>query len=81
MKTQIDVRQFYNFDLEIAGWYAFGHHNPDEFLLSVTGQTLDSIWQLQDVKQGWASVKSSGFEFVTQPISGFEAVTVVDRAL
>ncbi|WNZ27016.1 hypothetical protein HJG54_29295 [Leptolyngbya sp. NK1-12] len=77
----IQLKHFIDLDLDIAGWYAWGHHSAEDFLAVVVEQDFSHPFYLQDVKQGWANVAGSHFEFVTQPLPGFQAITVLEHVI
>ncbi|QYO63943.1 hypothetical protein [Leptolyngbya sp. 7M] len=75
VSRSIQLKHFIDLDLDIAGWYAWGHHSAEDFLAAVVEQDSSHPFYLQDAKQGWAKFDDSRFEFVTQPLPGFQAVT------
>lgn len=74
----IQLKRFVNLELDISGWYAMGHHDPEDFLAAVVEQDAVYPFYVRRVKQGWAKFDGNQFEFLTYPASGFQSITVLE---
>lgn len=76
---KIELHLFHDVDLDVSGWYTWGHHHPAAVLRAFAKSHPASPRQLLDVQIGWASSNGQRFEFSTRPLSGFQPVTVIER--
>jgi hypothetical protein len=45
--AKILVKEFIDIDLDIIGWYAFGHHHPQNFMAAVAQYvSLDELFRI-----------------------------------
>ncbi|NJL22541.1 MAG: hypothetical protein HC895_19740 [Leptolyngbyaceae cyanobacterium SM1_3_5] len=83
--VSIALQSFFDFELDLYGWYALGHHDPANFLNAVAARDPKAGFLPQNVQQGWAAFRESGFDFVTRSRSapgtvslpGFHPITVI----
>lgn len=73
----IALQDFYDFELDLSGWYALDHHDSTTFLEAVAAHNPNAIFSPQDVKLGWAAFRAGGFDFVTRSLPGFQPITVI----
>lgn len=77
----IEIKQFLDLELDICGWYALGHHSPDDFLAVILERDSVDLFHVRNVKQGWAKFDGNRFEFVTPPLQGFQPITVLESVI
>jgi hypothetical protein len=80
---EIELKKFINFDLDCVGWYAIGHYNSKDFLLSLSKKGVDikshsKINYLMPVQRIWVKIDSSRIELADSKSEGVVPITFVE---
>lgn len=75
--VSIALQSFFDFELDLYGWYALGHHDLPEFVNAVLAHDLKAKFLPQNVQRGWAAFRADGFDFVTRSLPEFHPITVI----
>ena len=62
--SQIELKKFVDFDLDVVGWYAQGHHNAEKFLSIVAEKEPYIKFSSSRVRWSWVKLHDNGFEEV-----------------
>lgn len=76
----IALQAFFDFDLDLSGWYAIGHHDQTAFFEAVKAHDPNAHFSRREVQQGWAEFREGGFDFVTRSLPGFQPITVIAQS-
>lgn len=79
VNPKICPKNFVDLYFDTAGWYAVGHHNPEQFLAVVTKHdSYYSGFSVAQVKQTWATFNGNDFEITNKPVPGAVAITIIE---
>lgn len=78
VKREIALKTFLDLYFDTVGWYAFGHHEPKAFLAAVVKQQPYTKFSTTQVRLTWAKFEGNEFEISEVPISGFQAITLLE---
>ncbi|HAX89145.1 MAG TPA: hypothetical protein DCY91_23485 [Cyanobacteria bacterium UBA11370] len=76
--TPINLKPFVDFWLDTVGWYALGHHEPEQFIAAVVEKEPDCNYTPDQVQLAWAKFKGHDFEVTDVSILGSQAITLVE---
>ncbi|GFE69703.1 hypothetical protein [Chroococcus sp. FPU101] len=77
-ESQIVLKPFIDLYLDLAGWYAFGHHDPQAFLDAVVKQQPFEQFSTAQVQLTWAIFDGNNFEVTEVPSSESIAITLLE---
>ncbi|MGH2414296.1 MAG: hypothetical protein ACRDEA_11540 [Microcystaceae cyanobacterium] len=77
--TEIALKSFVDFYFDTVGWYAMGHHDPEEFLRAVVKREPNTPFSLAQVQLTWAKFEGNDFEITDVPMSGTQAITLIEN--
>jgi hypothetical protein len=81
---KIELKNFINFDLDCLGWYAIGHHNSQDFLVSLSQKGVNikphsETYHLTPVQRIWARIDDAiGIEQTEETSEGAVPITFVE---
>jgi len=76
--SEIALRNFVDFDLDIAGLYARGHHDHHQFAAAVKKLEPHADFSIDNVKQAWATFHHHEFTMLDSRSNGAVPITVID---
>lgn len=76
--NKIDLQEFVNIDLDVLGYYALGHHEPDLFLKALAKKEGYIQLSEHEVRRSWAVFKGKDFEEVDELTSGAIPITSIE---
>lgn len=78
-ERNIALKTFIDLYFDTAGWYALGHHEPKAFLAAVVKQQpYAKKFSTTQVQLTWAKFEGKDFEITEVPISGSQAITLLE---
>ncbi|MBW4618172.1 MAG: hypothetical protein KME17_02145 [Cyanosarcina radialis HA8281-LM2] len=75
--SKIELQEFINIDLDVLGYFAVGHHEPERFLKTVAKQKGDFPPQ-ERVRWSWAVFEGNKFEEVEELTLGATPITQIE---
>lgn len=74
--TEIVLQRFIEIELDVAGWFALGHHRPKEFINAVAKHENRRHLAEKRVERAWAKIEGNNIEYFKQPVAGAYPVTL-----
>lgn len=76
--SQIPLKDFVDFDLDIVGLYAQGHYNQHEFLAAVKTRDPHTKLSASQIRWTWAKLEDKELTEFAHPIPGTEPITLIE---
>lgn len=77
-ESKIVLKSFIDLYLDLAGWYAFGHHDPQAFLDAIVAEEPFAKFSTNQVQLTWAIFEGNNFEVTEVPSSESIAITLLE---
>lgn len=74
---EIVPKRFIEIELDVAGWYAPGHHHPKDFISAIARQEKHYRLSENQVEQVWVKMDQQGGEYSDKPVDGAEPITLL----
>ena len=81
LETPIAIASFIDFSLDIVGWYAVGHHQPQPFLSAIAQQDSQALFVAEQVEWTWAKLLGKYFVVTGEPGDGSQPITLVEDSI
>jgi hypothetical protein len=75
--SKINLQEFINIDLDVLGYFAVGHHEPDRFLKTVAKKE-GYFLPHERVRWSWAVFEGNKFEEVDELTLGATPITQIE---
>lgn len=77
LQPEIVLQEFVDLDLELPGWYSFGHHDAKAFLAAVAKHRPGCNLRGNRVEHLWSTFDGRYFQLFNHPMPEARPVTIV----
>jgi hypothetical protein len=77
-RRKIDLIIFLDIEQDTEGWFALGHHDPEEFIKAISERVYFTSVSADQVQLTWAKYDGHNFTVFDKSGSGIQAITFVE---